>query len=110
MSAIAAGPLFKPLRLGALRLPNRIVMAPMTRSRASGEGVPNALAALYYGQRASAGLIISEATSVSAEGVGYPCTPGLYNGLHADAWRGIRPTRRRAGNRDRAECVSSRRT
>ena len=67
--------LFDPITLGYLQLPNRIIMAPLTRCRADEGRVPNALMAEYYVQRASAGLILSEATSVSAMGVGYPDTP-----------------------------------
>ncbi len=66
-----------PLRMGAFQLRNRIIMAPLTRCRASEGRVPNELMAAYYRQRADAGLIISEATSVSAMGVGYPNTPGI---------------------------------
>src|SRR6185437_225280 len=70
--------LFDPLKVGALDLPNRIVMAPLTRSRAHPDSrVPSDLAVEYYRQRATAGLIISEATSVTAMGVGYAATPGI---------------------------------
>ena len=69
--------LFDPLTLGELQLPNRIVLAPLTRARAGPERVPNALMAEYYVQRASAGLIISEATAVTPMGVGYADTPGV---------------------------------
>lgn len=68
--------LLAPLNVGDLRLPNRIIMAPLTRSRAGGERIPNALMAQYYAQRAAAGLILSEATSVTPMGVGYAHTPG----------------------------------
>jgi hypothetical protein len=68
--------LFDPVRIGAWDLPNRIVMSPLTRSRAGIERIPNALMAEYYTQRASAGLIISEATAVTPMGVGYADTPG----------------------------------
>ncbi len=72
--------LFSPLKLGELTLPNRIIMAPLTRSRTEGESrIPNDLMAEYYGQRAQAGLIISEATSVDPMGVGYARTPGIWN-------------------------------
>lgn len=81
--------LFKPTTLGAIELKNRIVMAPLTRSRASATGVPATFAAAYYGQRAGAGLIVAEATMVSAEGTGYPRTPGLFNAEQAAAWRHI---------------------
>ena len=64
--------LFDPLKLGSLELPNRFVMAPLTRARAGREAVPNELMAAYYAQRAGAGLIISEATGISREGLGWP--------------------------------------
>ena len=80
--------LFDPLILGDLRLPNRIVMAPLTRCRAGGGGrVPNALMAEYYRQRATAGLILSEATSVTDEGVGYPDTPGIWSDEQVEGWK-----------------------
>ena len=81
--------LFTPLRLGAIELPNRVVMAPMTRSRAGEGNVPTPLMAEYYGQRASAGLIITEATQVSASGQGYPSTPGIHTDAQTLAWRRI---------------------
>src|SRR6476620_9665775 len=82
--------LFDPLKVGALTLPNRIVMAPLTRSRAAGEGrVPNALMAEYYAQRASAGLILTEATSVTPMGVGYANTPGLCSDEQVEGWKKI---------------------
>jgi N-ethylmaleimide reductase len=78
--------LFSPVRLGALDLPNRVVMAPMTRSRSPG-GAPNALNAEYYAQRAGAGLIVTEGTSPDALGMGYPWIPGLYTPEHVAGWR-----------------------
>jgi len=81
--------LFSPVTLGALRLANRIVMAPMTRSRAGADRVPSPLAPAYYGQRASAGLIITEATQVSGEAAGYPCTPGIYSADQVSSWRRV---------------------
>jgi 2,4-dienoyl-CoA reductase-like NADH-dependent reductase (Old Yellow Enzyme family) len=82
--------LFDPLAVGELRLPNRVVMSPLTRSRAVGGGrVPNALMAEYYAQRASAGLIISEATSVAPAGVGYPHTPGVWSDEQVEGWRSV---------------------
>jgi N-ethylmaleimide reductase len=78
--------LFSPYRLGGLRLPNRIVMAPLTRSRAEEDGVPTPLMAEYYAQRASAGLIIAEATQICAEGRGYERTPGIYSNLQIAQW------------------------
>jgi 2,4-dienoyl-CoA reductase-like NADH-dependent reductase (Old Yellow Enzyme family) len=69
---MSIGTLFTPLRVGAIQLPNRIVMAPLTRMRAGANNGPTALNAEYYAQRSSAGLIISEGTAVSAQGQGYP--------------------------------------
>jgi 2,4-dienoyl-CoA reductase-like NADH-dependent reductase (Old Yellow Enzyme family) len=79
--------LFDPLRVGDLELPNRIVMAPLTRSRAGSARIPNALMAEYYEQRASAGLILSEATSVTPLGVGYADTPGLWSAEQVEGWK-----------------------
>src|ERR1700687_5500678 len=80
--------LFTPIDVGPLRLPNRVVMAPLTRSRAGPGNVPTQLNALYYAQRASAGLIISEATQISPEGQGYISTPGIHSAEQIDAARG----------------------
>ncbi len=80
---------FDPLRLGDLELPNRIVMAPLTRCRAGEGRAPNALMRDYYAQRASAGLILSEATSVTPMGVGYPDTPGVWSQAQVEGWREI---------------------
>jgi N-ethylmaleimide reductase len=79
--------LFEPLQIGELCLPNRIVMAPLTRCRASAGRVPNALMAEYYAQRAGAGLILTEATCVSVQGVGYPDTPGIWSDEQAQGWK-----------------------
>lgn len=79
--------LFRPYRLGDLELPNRVVMAPLTRSRADDSGNAGQLQATYYGQRASAGLIISEATTISAQGKGYIRTPGIWRDSHIEGWR-----------------------
>lgn len=79
--------LFSPLELGAIALPNRIVMAPLTRARAGRDAVPNALMAQYYAQRASAGLIISEATGISREGLGWPNAPGLWSDAQVEGWK-----------------------
>jgi 2,4-dienoyl-CoA reductase-like NADH-dependent reductase (Old Yellow Enzyme family) len=80
--------LFDPITIGALTLKNRVVMAPLTRSRAVGEGrVPNALMAEYYAQRSTAGLIISEATSVTPQGVGYENTPGIWSDEQVEGWK-----------------------
>src|SRR5689334_5427073 len=81
--------LFDSLKLGSLELPNRIIMAPLTRARAGFEAVPNELMAAYYAQRASAGLIISEATGISREGLGWPNAPGLWNGAQMDGWKRV---------------------
>jgi N-ethylmaleimide reductase len=85
----ATTPLFRPYRLGRLRLPNRIVMPALTRARADEHGVPSALAAEYYAQRAGAGLIIAEATAVSRQGTGYDRWPGLYTAAQEAGWRTI---------------------
>ncbi|WP_323141265.1 alkene reductase [Massilia phyllosphaerae] len=92
--------LFDPIQIGALRLPNRIVMAPLTRARAGGGGrVPNALMAQYYEQRASAGLILSEATSVTPMGVGYADTPGIWSDEQVEGWKLVTEAVHRAGGR-----------
>ena len=79
--------LFEPLRAGAFTLRNRIVMAPLTRARAGEARLPNALMAQYYAQRAGAGMILSEATSVTPMGVGYAATPGLWSEEQVAGWR-----------------------
>jgi len=79
--------LFDPIQMGELSLPNRIIMAPLTRCRASKGRVPNALMAEYYVQRATAGLIISEATAVTPMGVGYPDTPGIWSDEQVVGWK-----------------------
>jgi hypothetical protein len=79
--------LFDPLRIGDLTLKNRIVMAPLTRSRSGDERTPGPLVAEYYAQRASAGLILSEATSVTPMGVGYAATPGLWSEAQVEGWK-----------------------
>lgn len=81
--------LFSPLQLGDLRLGNRVVMAPMTRSRAGADAVPGELVVEYYRQRASAGLIITEGIAPSADGLGYCRTPGLYSSEQLAAWRQV---------------------
>ncbi|WP_150303701.1 alkene reductase [Pseudomonas saliphila] len=81
--------LFQPARFGDLQLANRIVMAPMTRSRADDKAVPTAVMVDYYAQRATAGLIIAEGTSPSADGLGYCRTPALYNAEQIAAWRQV---------------------
>jgi len=81
--------LFEPVSLGRLTLPNRIVMAPLTRNRATRDGVPQAMHVEYYRQRASAGLIISEASPISPQGIGYPGTPCIYTAAQVAGWREI---------------------
>ncbi len=81
--------LLSPVTFGALSLKNRVVMAPLTRSRASALGVPSELAAEYYAQRSGAGLIITEAAQISFEGMGYPRTPGVHTPEQLERWRPI---------------------
>ena len=81
--------LFSSYQLGNIELANRIVMAPLTRNRAGKGLVPSEFAADYYAQRASAGLIITEATQVSPQAQGYQDTPGLYTSEQIDAWRKV---------------------
>ena len=81
--------LFEPYALGHLTLANRIVMAPLTRNRAGKGFVPSEFAPEYYGQRASAGLLISEATQISHQGQGYQDTPGIYSPAQIDGWRAV---------------------
>lgn len=95
--------LFTPVRLGALNLPNRAVMAPMTRSRALADGRQTPLAATYYAQRAGAGLIISEAIAVSRQGHGYAATPGLWNDAQQESWVPVFDAVHRAGGRIAAQ-------
>lgn len=80
--------LHSPIKLGTLDLPNRIIMAPLTRMRAP-DSIPTDMMATYYSQRASAGLIISEATPISPQGVGYPATPGIWSHTQINAWQKI---------------------
>jgi len=79
--------LFSPISLGAYRLPHRIVMAPMTRGRAGKDQVPTPLSASYYAQRANAALIITEATQISPQGIGYPSTPGIHTPEQIEGWK-----------------------
>ncbi len=81
--------LFEPYKLGPITLPNRLVMAPLTRNRAVAGLVPNPLAVEYYGQRASAGLLITEASQVSQQGQGYQDTPGIYSKEQVAGWRKV---------------------
>jgi 2,4-dienoyl-CoA reductase-like NADH-dependent reductase (Old Yellow Enzyme family) len=98
-SRISMPSLLDSLTVGDLTLPNRIIMAPLTRCRASAGRVPNALMADYYVQRASAGLILTEATSVTAEGVGYPDTPGIWSDAQVEGWKLITDAVHKAGGR-----------
>jgi len=92
--------LFDPVRLGALDLPNRIIMAPLTRARATAEDrVPTPLMRDYYAQRAAAGLIVSEATSVTPMGVGYAKTPGIWSPEQVEGWKPITRAVHEAGGR-----------
>ncbi|MGH7187284.1 MAG: alkene reductase, partial [Pseudomonadota bacterium] len=91
--------LFDPIQIGDLQLNNRIIMAPLTRCRADEGRVPNALMAEYYVQRASAGLIISEATSISPMGVGYPDTPGIWSDAQVRGWSNITKAVHAAGGK-----------
>ncbi len=89
--------LFSPFKLGPLTLPNRIVMAPLTRSRAGAGGVPSELNATYYAQRASAGLIICEATNISVQARGYAFTPGIFTPQQVAGWRIVTEAVHKAG-------------
>jgi N-ethylmaleimide reductase len=92
--------LFDPVRIGALQCPNRIVMAPLTRCRASPDTLaPHALHAAYYAQRASAGLIVGEATQVEPRGQGYLRTPGIHSDAQRDGWRRVADAVHAAGGR-----------
>jgi N-ethylmaleimide reductase len=91
--------LFSPFRLGALDLPNRIVMAPMTRNRAGPGNAPTALNAAYYAQRAGAGLIVSEGSQVSPQGLGYPGTPGIHSEAQIAGWQRVTDAVHAAGGR-----------
>ena len=91
--------LFTPIQVGDLNLPNRVIMAPLTRCRASEGRVPNALMAEYYAQRASAGLILTEATSVMPMGVGYPDTPGIWSAEQIEGWQRVTQAVHAAGGR-----------
>ncbi len=91
--------LFDPIQLGAIQAPNRILMAPLTRGRSTREHVPTPVMAEYYAQRASAGLIISEATGISRQGLGWPYAPGLWSGEQVAAWRPVTEAVHKAGGR-----------
>lgn len=91
--------LFEPIRLGSLILANRIFMAPLTRNRAGEDGVPGQLAATYYSQRASAGLIVTEATQISPMGKGYINTPGIHSREQVQAWSRVVESVHKSGGR-----------
>ncbi len=92
--------LFESLRVGDLTLPNRVIMAPLTRMRSKQPGnIPTELNATYYAQRASAGLIISEATQISQQGQGYPATPGIYSPDQVEGWKAVTNAVHNAGGR-----------
>lgn len=91
--------LFSPICVGALELPSRVVMAPMTRARAGEGGVPTELMARYYAQRAGAALIVAEATQISAEGQGYLRTPGIHTEEQIAGWRTVTAAVHEAGGR-----------
>ena len=91
--------LFSPIQLGAIEAPNRILMAPLTRGRSGRDGVPDALVAEYYTQRAGAGLIISEATGISREGLGWPNAPGLWTEAQVEGWKRVTESVHQAGGR-----------
>jgi N-ethylmaleimide reductase len=90
--------LFQPLRIGDIIAPNRVFMSPLTRGRST-DRVPNELMAEYYGQRASAGLIIAEATAISAEGYGWNGAPGIYSEAHVTSWKRVTETVHASGGR-----------
>ena len=91
--------LFTPFKVGGLPLPNRLVMAPLTRGRAEADGTPNALMAEYYRQRASAGLIITEATAISPQGFGWVGAPRIYSASHVRGWQKVTEAVHSAGGR-----------
>jgi N-ethylmaleimide reductase len=95
----SAKTLFSPYELGDLQLKNRFAMSPMTRSRAVDGRVPNPLAADYYAQRASAGLIVTEATQVSPQGVGYVRTPGIHSAEQVEGWKKVTDAVHKAGGK-----------
>jgi len=91
--------ILSPFKLGPLHLPNRVVMAPMTRNRAGPGNAPGPLNATYYAQRASAALIVSEATQISPQGLGYPGTPGIHSAEQIAGWKGVTGAVHAAGGR-----------
>ena len=91
--------LFDPLKLGAITVPNRILMAPLTRGRSTHDHVPTPIMVDYYAQRASAGLILTEATGISLQGLGWPFAPGLWSAAQVEAWRPVTTAVHAAGGR-----------
>ena len=91
--------LFQPLQLGAFTAKNRIIMAPLTRGRSDPGSVPNAMMTEYYRQRAGAGLIISEATGISVEGLGWPAAPGIWNDAQVEGWKPVTQAVHDAGSK-----------
>jgi 2,4-dienoyl-CoA reductase-like NADH-dependent reductase (Old Yellow Enzyme family) len=91
--------LFDPITLGAIDAPNRVVMAPLTRGRADKSGVPTDIMVEYYTQRATAGVIITEATGISREGLGWPYAPGLWSDEQVDGWKRVTNSVHAAGGR-----------
>jgi N-ethylmaleimide reductase len=100
-----SGKLFESFDLGPITLRNRVVMAPMTRCRATVDHIPTSLMATYYVQRAEAGLIVTEAVGVSPNGLGYARIPGLYNQVHVDAWRQVTDAVHQAGGKIFAQLI-----
>ncbi|CAM3122990.1 NADH:flavin oxidoreductase/NADH oxidase N-terminal domain-containing protein [Sphingomonas antarctica] len=95
--------LFDPIKLGAIDAPNRIIMAPLTRGRSTKEHVPTEIMQTYYAQRAGAGLILSEATGISREGLGWPFAPGLWTDEQVEAWKPVTAAVHAAGGRIAAQ-------
>ena len=91
--------LLQPIRLGAIEAPNRILMAPLTRGRSDPGSIPNAMMVEYYRQRAASGLILTEATGISAEGLGWPAAPGIWNAAQTEAWKPVTEAVHEAGGR-----------
>src|ERR1700680_4047710 len=91
--------IFSAFQLGPLELPNRVVMAPMTRNRAGPGNAPTALNATYYAQRAGAGLVVSEATQISPQGLGYPGTPGIHSADQVAGWKRVTAAVHASGGR-----------
>jgi N-ethylmaleimide reductase len=99
MAARKSSPILQPVTIGDLHLKNRIVMAPMTRSRSDDAGIVPDYAADYYAQRAGAGLIVTEATNISPQARGYPRTPGIWSDAQVAAWRRVTDAVHRQGGK-----------